>query len=239
MKLTKIILLVVAIVFTQLAQAQKKVGIINFTISGKDRQMGTGSSNEPAPELYFIGPNSARLKPEERTSDAMVRLAEQKLAEYLNCEIIPTNLERASTIPDEMNGSLWAMETISEKTAFNKLNYDEAITVSVRIFLNSRSGKGYKATIEISYKLIGKDGKTISKKSEKLKIDEFIEPKLVEEQIDDSPITLKSIKDAVKGGSGNAQERKGSEAGGGLPADKVYDYFQQCLNNLIIDTKKK
>jgi|GEM_PF-2909882 len=228
--------MIAAMVLAQLTYAQKKVGIINFAVNGKEREMSM-SSSEPAADLYFIGPNSAQLKPEERTTDAMVRLTEKKLAEYLGYEIIPTNIERGPNVPDEMNGSLWAMESISEKTAFTKLGYDEAIIVKVSISSSGSTPKGYKAVMEISYKLIGKDGKTISKKTEKLKVPDVIDSRMVRQRQDNSPITLKSVRDAISVNGSNTTERAGSELGGGLPATQVYDLFQQCLNNLIIDSK--
>ncbi len=214
------------------ASAQKKSGIISFSVNGKDRAGSVSSMEGSAPtDLYFIGENSTKLEGGEKTADAIIKHTEAALKEYFGYDLTPINLNRPSTMPDEMNGSLVMMETITEKTAFNKLGYDEAIIIQVRIYSNGKSGKGYKPAIEITMKVVGKDGKTILKKSEKLKIEsEKVEPKMIEYTEDNSDVTITDVFKATKG----SKEKEGSASSQGVPSTQVLDWYKQCLANLLL-----
>ncbi len=214
--------------------AQKKVCIINFSIDGKDRMasMSDMEGKEPS-ELYFIGDNSSRLSDTVRTSDEIVKLTEKMLKDYVGAELVPVNLDRPQTVPDQMNGALWVMETITEKAAFSKLNYDEAVVISSRIYSAGKANKGYRPVMEISLKWIGKDGKAKFKKTEKLKLkDVYIEEKLVVQKEDDSG--LLSINFSKSKTTEEKKEYNGNAAGEGVPAIQVLDWYKQCLTNLLI-----
>lgn len=212
--------------------AQKKVGIINFSFNGKDRM----SSMSDAPgseqlELYFIGDNTTKISDTLRTSDAIVLLTQTMLKEYVGSDLIPVKLDRPSTVPDQINGSLWLMEAITEKAALQKLNYDEVIVVNARIYSGSKSNKGYKPVVEISLKITGKDGKTRFKKTEKLKPEgAVIEPKLVEYKENNSNVTITDIYKSVKG----SKEKESNMAAQGITGVQLLDWYQQCLTNLLI-----
>jgi hypothetical protein len=192
--------------------------------------MSDAPGSEPL-ELYFIGDNSTQLSDTVRTSDEIVKLSESMLKEYVGVNLIPINLVRPETVPNQMNGSLWVMETITEKAAFNKLNYDEAIVINARIYSNGKSNKGYKPVIEISLKIIGSDGKTKFKKTEKLKPEgAYIESKLIEFKENNSNVSMADIYKAVKG----SKEKEGSVAAQGIPAAQLLDWYKQCFTNLLI-----
>lgn len=217
------------------AFAQKKPGIISFSINGKDRMSsGLGSSDGgETTDLYFIGDNSTRLFDTLLTSDAIVRYTEAALKDFLGYELIPVNLKRTAAVPDQMNGSLWVMETITEKNAFNKLGYEEAIVVNARIYSNGKTGKGYKPVIEITIKVIDKSGKTTLKKSEKLKLDEKVEANLVEYS-DGGNVGMVDMINAIKN---KDKQKAGSEGSQGVPSVKLFDWYKQCFSNLLIAKK--
>ena len=228
----KLITLTLSLLLIAGAFAQKKVGIINFSFNGKDRMssMSDAPGSEPL-ELYFIGDNTTWLTDTLRTSDAIVTLTQTMLKEYVGTELIPVKLEHPSTVPDQMNGSLWMMETITEKSAFQKLTYDEVIVINARLYSNGRSNKGYKPVIEISIKITGKDGKTKFKKTEKLKPEGiFVEPKLVEYKESNGNVSVTDIYKAVKG----SKEKEDSVAAQGIRAAQLLDLYKQCFTNLLI-----
>lgn len=211
--------------------AQKKIGIINFSFDGKDRMASVGMDNNNSSELYFIGANSTRLSDTVRTSDEIVRYTENALKEFFATDLVPVNLNRAPSVPDEMNGSLWLMETITEKAAFNKLGYDEAITISARIYSGGQSGGGYQPIIEITMVVVNKEGKKVMKKSERLRLKGVkVERKLVEMEEGSSTLTLSDIRKAVKG----TREKSGSETGNGVTAVQLLDWYKQCFSNLLL-----
>jgi hypothetical protein len=227
----RLIMMIAAFTAALGASAQKKSGIISFSINGKDRMssgMG-GSGMDDATELYFIGDNSTRLADNQLTSDAIVRHTEAALKDFLGYELVPVELKRPASVPDQMNGSLWVMETITEKAAFSKLGYDEAIVIHARIYSSGKSGKGYKPVIEITMKVIDKNGKTTLKKSEKLKPDEKVEAQLVE--YDGGSTSMGDVLKAIKS---NGKENAGSESSQGVPSVKVLDWYKQCFSNLLI-----
>lgn len=229
----KLILMVAAFAAVYTVSAQKKSGIISFSIIGKDRMasgMGSSGGGEST-ELYFIGDNSTRLNANELTSDAIVKYTENALKEFLGYELIPVDLaKRPSIAPDQMNGSMMVMETITEKNAFSKLGYDEGIVISARIYSNGKNGKGYKPVIEISMKVIDKSGKTVMKKTEKLKLaNEMVEAKLVE--YSEGSV---GMGDMIKAIRGSGKEKAGSEGAQGVPSAKLLDWYKQCFSNLVI-----
>lgn len=214
--------------------AQKKVGIINFSVTGKDQ---FESNSDKGIEVSFIGENSVHLTDSLLTSDAIVQFTEAQLKNYFQTELIPVNLNRPETTPEQMGGSLWVMETITEKSAFKKLGYDEAVVISSRIYSSGKSNKGYKPTIEITMKVIGSDGKTIFKKTEKLKLENvFVNSKLIEHKFDDSPISLSDVYKAAKAAKNkDVPEKKVEiEDGQGIPAAQLLDWYKQCFTNLLI-----
>jgi hypothetical protein len=212
--------------------AQKKIGIINFSFEGKDRMASVGSMDNSGPsELCFIGSNSTRLNDTTRTSDEILRYTESALKEFFATEMTPVNLNRSSAIPDEMNGSLWIMETITEKAAFNKFSYDEAITINARIYSGGSMGSSYTPVIEISVVVINKEGKKVWKKSEKLRLKGVkIEKRLVELEQGNSGLSFSDIRKVIKGST----EKTGSESGSGVPAVQLLDWYKQCLTNLLL-----
>jgi hypothetical protein len=217
------------------ASAQKKSGIIAFNFEGKDRQSSSmsgmgGVSNMSATDLYFIGENSVKLD-SALTTDEIVRYTEGALKEWLGYELVPANLKRPAAAPEQMNGSYVVMETTTEKNAFAKLGYDEVIVVNARLYSAGKSGKAYKPAIEISVKVIGKDGKTVKKKSEKLKIEnEKVDAKLIE--YTDKNASVGDVFSFSKGGK-NAPE--GGEAMQGVPSTTIFDWYKQCFSNLILE----
>jgi hypothetical protein len=227
-------LVVLALMSTVTLFAQKKSGIISFSIHGKDRGSSSMSSSGggETTDLYFIGDNSTRLNDTLLTSDAIVRYTEAALKDMLGYELVPVNLERPATAVDQMNGSMMIMETITEKKAFTKLGYDEAIVVNARIYSGGKTGKGYKPTIEITVKVIDKGGKTTLKKSEKLKIDEKVEAKLVEYTESGGNVSLGDMLSALK--KTNSDPKAGSESSQGVPSVKVLDWYKQCFSNLVL-----
>jgi hypothetical protein len=231
----KLIMMMVAFTAAFTAFAQKKSGIISFSINGKDRMssgMGSTDGGEST-DLYFIGDNSARLSDSLLTSDAIVRYTEAALKDFLGYDLIPVNLKRGTIVPDQMNGSLWVMETITEKQAFTKLGYDEAIVINARIYSNGKTGKGYKPVIEITMKMIDKNGKTTMKKTEKIKLEEKVEAQLVE--YNESGNT--GLVDLVKAVKNKDKEKAGSEGSQGVPSVKLLDWYKQCFANLLIAKK--
>lgn len=229
----KLLLVAMAIVATFSCFAQKKSGIISFNINGKDHMAGMGSSDQSSPELYFIGDNSTQLSDTAFTSDEIVRYTEQALKEFLGYELVPADLKRPASAVAQMDGHMMVMQTITEKNAFNKLGYDEAITVNVRVYSNGKSGSTYKPAIEISLKIIDKNGKTTFKKTEKLKPDERVDALLVERDDDNT-----SLLDIVKSVKNNKKEKAGSIASEGVQAIKLLDWYKQCFGNLLIENKK-
>jgi hypothetical protein len=170
--------------------------------------------NSGSSELYFIGSNSARLNDTTRTSDEIVKYTENALKDFFSNEMNPVNLNRSSAVPDEMNGSLWMMETITEKAAFTKFNYDEAITINARIYSGGN-----------------RDGKKVWKKSEKLRLKGVkVEKRLVEIEDGNTSLSIADIRKAIKG----TKEKTGSETGSGFPAIQILDWYKQCLINLLL-----
>lgn len=212
--------------------AQKKIGIINFSFDGKDRMASVGSMDNSGPsELYFIGSNSARLNDTTRTSDEIVKYTENALKDFFSNEMTPVNLNRSSTVPDEMNGSLWMMETITEKAAFTKFNYDEAITINSRIYSGGSMGGSYTPVIEITVVVVNSDGKKVWKKSEKLRLKGVkVEKRLVEIEDGNTSLSISDLRKAIKG----TKEKTGSETGSGVPATQILDWYKQCLTNLLL-----
>lgn len=214
------------------AFAQKKIGIIHFSFDGKDRMASVGSMDNSGPsELYFIGSNSTRLNDTTRTSDEIVRYTESALKEFFNTDLTPVNLNRSSAVPDEMNGSLWMMETITEKAAFSKFSYDEAVTVTARIYSGGLMGSSYTPVIEVSVVVVNKEGKKVWKKSEKLRLKGVkVEKRLVELEEGNVSLSLSDIRKAIKG----TKEKTASETGSGVPAVQILDWYKQCLTNLLL-----
>jgi hypothetical protein len=223
------ILLMVMLTLGAAAKAQKKSGIISFSFNGKDRASGTSEGSEQ--DLYFVYDNSTRLNG-ERTSDAIIRITEKALQEYLGYELIKIDTIRASSIPDQMDGRLWLMNTITEKAAFTKLGYEEVIKIDVRIYSSSKNRKGHTPTIEITLKVIGSNGKTTLKKSEKLKLND--------DKIDDRQIAMQenntiNLRDAVSALKSGGNVKLGDDTDRlGVPGAKILDWYQQCLTNLLI-----
>lgn len=216
------------------AHAQKRIGIINFSIDGKDRMASVGMDNEGPRELYFIGSNSTRLNDTTRTSDEIVKYTEQALKEFFSSDLVSINLNRASSIPDEMNGSLWVMETITEKAAFSKLGFDEAITIKTQIYSGSSTGRNYTPVIEISMMVVNKEGKKVLKKSEKLKLkDVKVDKKLVEMEEGGNSLSFSDLRKSVKG----TKEKSGSDVGSGITAIQLLDWYKQCFSNLLLSEK--
>jgi hypothetical protein len=223
------ILLMVMLTLGAAANAQKKSGIISFSFNGKDR--ASGATDEDDQDLYFIYENSTKLNG-ERTTDAIIRITEKALEEYLGYTLIKIDTNRASTIPDQMDGRFWIMNTITEKAAFAKLGYEEAIKIDARIYSSSRTPKGHTPTIEITLKVIGNNGKTILKKSEKLKLkDEKVDHKQIALQENNS-ISLKDAVNVIK--SGGSVKVGDDSHNLGVSGAKILDWYQQCLTNLLI-----
>lgn len=196
-----------------------KSGITHFSVDGHQRSMNLSADNEP--DLYFIGENSTTLNDGVLVSDEMVKYTENKMKEFLGYDLVKTDVKRAAAIPTQMMGKLWVMETITDKKAFKQLNYDEAIEVQCRIGSAGQSGKNYKAFMEVSVKITGKDGKTTFKKKEKVKMTEKIQASLIE---------------VHDGGSGLSIDfsNKGAEEAQGIPAMQLLDWYKQALDNVLI-----
>jgi hypothetical protein len=196
-----------------------KSGITNFSVDGHQRSMNLSADNEP--DLYFIGENSTTLNEGVLVSDEMLKYTETKMKEFLGYDLVKTGVKRPAAIPTHMMGKLWVMETITDKKAFTQLNYDEAIEVQCRIGSAGQSGKSYKAFIEVSVKVTGKDGKTTFKKREKVKIAEKIQASLIEVQ---------------DGGSGLSIDfsNKGAEEAQGITAMQLLDWYKQALDNVLM-----
>lgn len=213
---------------TFIAFSQKKSGITNFSISGKDRQLNvTSDQNEDLPDLYFIYDKSTRLG-EGLLTDSLVRYTEASLGQYFGYSLVPASLTRSANVPEQTDGTLWAMSSISDKAAKEKLGYDEIIKVTTRISLGGKKNNQVYPTIEITIKVEDKDGKTAFKKSEKLKLKDELIPE--SDLILDNSIGAVSIslsKKSVKVESDNNNE------GPGIPAARLLDWYQQCLENLL------
>lgn len=213
---------------TFIAFSQKKSGITNFSISGKDRQLNVSADqNEDLPDLYFIYDKSTRLG-EGLLTDSLVRYTEARLGQYFGYSLAPASLTRSANVPEQTDGTLWAMSSISDKAAKEKLGYDEIIKVTTRISSGGKKNNQVYPTIEITIKVEDKDGKTTFKKSEKLKLKDELIPE--SELILDNSIGAVSIslsKKSVKVESDNNNE------GPGIPAARLLDWYQQCLENLL------
>ncbi len=201
---------------TLLAQT-KKVAITNFSISGYEQSMNLTENNEP--DLYFIGDGSTQLSPGVRVSDEIVKYTEESLKTFLGYDILPTDLKRLSTTPDQMMGRLMVMETITDKKAFKQLGYDEVIEIQCRIGSAGRTGKNYKAFIELTIKITDKDGKTVWKKKEKLKLDDKIAPATIE---------------LAKSSGGISFSKKSETDPQGIAAAQLLDWYKQVLGNTLI-----
>lgn len=219
MKTIALLLVISLLGLTNIFAQTKKVGITNFSISGYQKSMDLTEDNEP--DLYFIGDASTKLSEDVRVSDEIVKYTEASLKTFLGYDISPVDLNRPSTVPDEMMGSLMVMETITDKKAFTKLGYDEVIEIQCRIGSAGRSGKYYKAFIEITIKITGKDGKTIWKKREKLKLSEKIVPAIIESRDETKGLVISIAKE-------------GETTAEGIPASQLLDWYKQVLGNSLI-----
>lgn len=197
----------------------KKVGITNFSISGFVKGMDLTGDKEADPDLYFIGEASTQLSEGVRVSDEIVKYTEASLKTFLGYDILATNLIRPANVPDEMMGNLMVMETITDKKAFTQLGYDEVIEIQCRIGSAGRTPKHYKAFIELTIKVTGKDGKTIWKKREKLKLEDKIPTGIIE------------MREYSKGLDFSKLDDGGPD---GIPATQLLDWYKQVLGNLLI-----
>jgi hypothetical protein len=216
---TAISLLYVTAIFAQ----TPKVGITNFSVSGYQQSMNVASDNEP--ELYFIGDGSTLLEGGVRVSDEIVKYTEASLKTFLGRDIIATAIDRPSTVPNQMMGRLFIMETITDKKAFKQLGYDEVIEIQCRIGSAGRSGKYYKPFIEINIKITDKDGKTVWKKKEKLKLEEKIAASAIEMNNKNSGLSISFSKN----NEGDPQ---------GITAAQLLDWYKQVLGNALIKEDK-
>lgn len=206
--------------FTLNVNAQTpKSGITNFSVDGYQRSMNISSDNEP--DLYFIGESSTKLKDGILVSNEIVKYTEMKMKEFLGYDLVAVDLKRPATVPDQMMGKLFVMETITDKKAFKQLNYDEVIEVQCRIGSAGQSGKNYKAFIEVFVKVTNKDGKTTFKKREKVKLDEKIQASLIEVKDGNSGLTIDFGK-------------KGDDGAQGITGIQLLDWYKQALDNVLI-----
>lgn len=213
--------------------AQIKCGITNFSVNGYVRGNSIGSSNEKEPDLNFIASSTTRMG-DSLVSNMMITLAETEIGKFLGCNMYPVSRSRNANVPDVMNGTLWVMETTTEKKAFKELGYDKIVTLSVSI--NYRSMKTVKGTrmytpaMTLSIKVINKEGKTEFKKNETLVFKEdLISGSLIEEKSGDGEISI-SFKDlkTVSVNTGADTEAKG------IAPMQLMNWFQQVLGNALI-----
>lgn len=223
----KTYLMIATICFLSLTSAfgqTKKSGITNFSINGYEQPMGISSLDDksvPEPNLYFIGDGSTELSPGVRVSDEIVKYTEAQLKAYLGYDLVPVELNRPATVLNQTEGRLWVMETITDKKAFKQLGYDEVIELQCRIGSAGKTGKYYKPFIELKIKITDKDGKTVWKKTEKLKLSEKIPANMIEEQ-------------RSSGGLVISFSQKGGMERGGITAAQLLDWYKQVLGNALI-----
>lgn len=195
----------------------KKSGITNFSISGYEQSMNLADDNEP--DLYFIGDGSTELTPGKRVSDEIVKYTEAELKTFLGYDLLPVDLNRPSAVSNQMMGRLWVMETITDKKAFKQLGYDEVIEIQCRIGSAGKTGKNYKPFIELTLKITDKDGKTVFKKKEKLKLEDKIPAGTVEAQKEKSGISF---------------SKNSTSEPSGIPAVQLFDWYKQVLGNVLM-----
>jgi len=210
------------LLFTEYVNAQdKKSGITNFSVNGYQQAMNMGSGSGNEPDLYFIGDNSTKLNADTRVSDEMVKYTEEKLKDFFGYAVTPADLNRPSTVPDQMGGRLWVMETVTDKKAFKELGYDEVIEIQCRIGSNGKTGNNYKPFVEVFVKVKNKEGKTIFKKTEKVKIEEKVPARSIELK-NNSGISL------------DFSKSKGNDDSEGITASQLLDWYKQALTNALI-----
>ncbi len=214
---TAISLLCVTALFAQ----TKKVGITNFSINGYQQAMNVTSNSEP--DLYFIGDGSTELTKGVSVSDEIVKYTESSLKTFLGYDILPADLNRPATVPNQMSGRLFVMETITDKKAFKQLGYDEVIEIQCRIGSAGQSGKNYKPFIELSIKITDKDGKTVWKKKEKLKLEEKIAASAIEMRNNNTGISFSKQSETDPQGITGAQ---------------LLDWYKQVLGNALMKEEK-
>jgi len=231
MKALNVFVLIAMLSITQVF-AQTKSGITSFVVNGFVRGMST-MENKPDPDLNFVGESTAKIG-DSLLADIMLTYSEQALAKFLGHEIYPVNRVRGANVPTNMNGNLVVMETISEKKAFKELGYDEIVTLNCQLgFSSMRTVKGtrmYVPSITLNIKVVGKDGKTIYKKNELLKLkDRTISGELIEERQDNSQldISLKNIKTVTVDTGADTQAR-------GVSSVELLDWYKQVLDNVLI-----
>jgi hypothetical protein len=230
MKIKITIILFVALAIN--SNAQVKSRIANFSMNGYVRGM-TLTDNKQEPDLQFIGSTSARMG-DSLLSDMMLTFTEQELGKFLGHELIPVTRERGKHVPDYMNGSLIIMETVTEKKAFKEMGLDEIVTLNCQLNYNSmKTVKGtrmYVPVITLNLKVIGKDGKTIFKKNETLKMKEkTVSGELIEEKQENGTfdISLKNLK-TLTVDTGDKGELKG------VSSVELLDWYKQVLGNALI-----
>ncbi|MDZ4668614.1 MAG: hypothetical protein SGJ00_12130 [bacterium] len=234
---TKIYLLAVILLGSITSYSQKKSGIISFSFNGKYSQdnFASGDTKVELPSLYFVYDNSTRIDT-VRTSDEILHYTQQVLAKFLGYPLIAVDENRLGSVPDQLEGGLWVMESISEKKAFQQLGYDEAIRIQARIYSTGSKNRTYTPGIEVSVKVINKEGKTTFKNSEKLKFKE--------EGVPESSLVLKSnsgglsLRDGINlikgGGSANIGDDNSKI---GVNGARLFDWYQQCLSDVLIEKK--
>lgn len=217
---TTIGLLSIGSVFAQ----TKKSGITNFIITGYEQPTGITNLDDkapPEPNLYFIGDGSTELSEGVRVSDEIVKYTEAQLKTFLGYDLVPVDLNRPANIVNQTGGRLWVMETITDKKAFKQLGYDEVIEIHCRIGSAGKSGKYYKTFIELKIKITDANGKTVWKKTEKVKVSEKIPASMVEEQTDAGGLVISFSK-------------KDETEKGGITAAQLFDWYKQVLGNALI-----
>lgn len=228
-----ILFLAILMFASGIASAQKKSGIINFSFRGKDQQANySASSGSPEmPPLYFIYDRSTKMDT-SLTSDIILRHTEKMLGEFLGYPLTPVDTKTRPSGIEQMDGAFWVMESITEKNAFNKLGYDEVIKVDARIYSGgSRNGK-QEPVIEVSVKVIDKDGKTTFKNNEKIRLKGELIPQSELVMKDDGGGATITFGKGIKLTTGDGGADNSSKIG--LPGAKIYDWYQQCLSNVLI-----
>ncbi len=212
--------------------AQVKSGITSLTFNGYARAMTVGDDKDEI-DLRFVGSTSTRIG-DSLLSDMILTYSEQEIGKFLGHDLLPVSRVRSKNTPDDLNGSLFVMETITEKKAFKELDYDEVITIQCSINRNSsktvKGNKMYEPIITLNIRITGRDGEKIYKKSESLKLkDQWIAAALIEEKQADGKfdVSLKNLKTVTV-------DTGGSDMAKGVSAVELLDWYKQVLGNALI-----
>lgn len=212
--------LVICLLWVTPGFAQKtKMSIIKFSISGNRGD-----------QLYFIGYKSTELRSGVYVSDEIVKYTEAELDTFFGKEVLPTEINRPETIAPQTEGKLWVMKTISQKQAYKQFGCDEVIEIECKIMNGGVTFKYYKPLIEMSIKVTDREGNTIWKKKERLKIDENIPKELV--QVPGSDKGVEFQLGAV--GIGVPLKASNAEPLPGVTAERLLNWYKQILANILI-----